>query len=97
MADGRFCGFLDTAIGILLEPVADLHEADRGSDDEFAAPGLLIAGRQGTNARILKKGCPGHSSNSASRKHQITRHPWRTSPPLRPRLSFRYTQWLPLR
>src|ERR1700738_4127344 len=41
-------GFLDTAIGILLEPVADLHEADRGSDDEFAAPGLLIAGRQGT-------------------------------------------------
>src|ERR1700688_3600804 len=41
-------GFLDTAIGILLEPVADLHEADRSSDDEFAAPGLLIAGRQGT-------------------------------------------------
>ena len=29
-------GFLDTAIGILLEPVADLHEADRGRDHEFA-------------------------------------------------------------
>src|SRR6478609_1010685 len=26
-------GFLDSAIGILLEPVADLHEADRGRDD----------------------------------------------------------------
>jgi hypothetical protein len=31
--------------------------------------------------------------NSANRKRQITRHPWRTSPPpLRPCLSFRYTQ-----
>src|ERR1700730_10432689 len=47
-------GFLDTAIGILLEPVADLHEADRGSDDEFAAPGLLIAGRQGTLAQKIE-------------------------------------------
>src|SRR5260221_11947979 len=45
-------GFLDTAIGILLEPVADLHEADRGSDDEFAAPGL--AGRQGTVAQKIE-------------------------------------------
>jgi hypothetical protein len=34
----------------------------------------------------------GFSSGSANRKHQITRHPWRTSPPLRPSLSFRYTQ-----
>jgi hypothetical protein len=34
----------------------------------------------------------GHSPNSANRKHQITCHPWRTSPPLRPSLSFRYTQ-----
>src|SRR5450759_4653210 len=33
-----------------------------------------------------------HSPNSANRKHQITRHPWWTSPPLRPSLSFRYTQ-----
>src|SRR5260370_9815173 len=47
-------GLLDTAIGILLEPVADLHEADRGSDDEFAAPGLLIAGRQGTVAQKIE-------------------------------------------
>src|SRR5712672_1201033 len=47
-------GFLDTAIGILLEPVADLHEADRGSDDEFATPGLLIAGRQGTVAQKIE-------------------------------------------
>src|ERR1700682_4826979 len=44
------------------------------------------------NASILEQGCAGHSPNSANRKHQITRHPWRTSPPLRPSLSFRYTQ-----
>src|ERR1700682_1645064 len=43
------------------------------------------------NASILEQGCAGHSPNSANRKHQITRHPWRTSPPLRPSLSFRYT------
>jgi hypothetical protein len=47
-------GLLDTAIEILLESVADLHEADRGSDDEFAAPGLLIAGRQGTVAQKIE-------------------------------------------
>src|SRR6202158_2030921 len=44
------------------------------------------------NASILEQGCTSHSPNSANRKHQITRHPWRTSPPLRPSLSFRYTQ-----
>src|SRR6202022_4260106 len=44
------------------------------------------------NASILEQGCAGHSPNSANRKHQITRHPWRTSSPLRPSLSFRYTQ-----
>jgi transposase InsO family protein len=32
------------------------------------------------------------SSNSANRKHQIVRHSWRTLPPLRPSLSFWYTQ-----
>jgi hypothetical protein len=46
--------------------------------------------------RSLNKGCAGHSPNSANRKHQITRHPWRTSPPLRPSLSFRYTRGEPL-
>jgi hypothetical protein len=44
------------------------------------------------NASILEQGCAGHSPNSANRKHQITHHPWRTSPPLRPSLSFRYIQ-----
>src|SRR5665647_479859 len=44
------------------------------------------------NASILEQGCADHSPNSANRKYQITRHPWRTSPPLRPSLSFRYTQ-----
>src|ERR1700692_4623914 len=40
------------------------------------------------NASILEQGCAGHSPTSANRKHQITRHPWRTSPPLRPSLVF---------
>src|SRR5665647_2830787 len=44
------------------------------------------------NASILEQGCTSLSPNSANRKHQITRHPWRTSPPLRTSLSFRYTQ-----
>src|SRR3984885_7285805 len=44
------------------------------------------------NTSIVEQGCSGHSPRSANRKHQITRHPWRTSPPLRPSLSFRYTQ-----
>ena len=39
-------GFLDTAIGILLEPVARLHEANRGGDDKFTPAGLLVARRQ---------------------------------------------------
>src|SRR5258705_205348 len=54
LVEGENDGFLDTAIGILLEPVADLHEADRGRDDKFAAPGLLIAGRQGTVAQKIE-------------------------------------------
>jgi hypothetical protein len=42
--------------------------------------------------RSLNKDAPGHSPGSANRCDQFTRHPWRTSPPLRPRLSCRYTQ-----
>lgn len=45
---------LHATIGILLESVADLHETDRGSDDEFTAPGLLIAGRQGALAQKIE-------------------------------------------
>ena len=37
---------LNTPVGILLQPVAGLHEADRRADDKFAASGLLVAGRQ---------------------------------------------------
>src|ERR1700739_1272026 len=48
--------------------------------------------QQFQNASILEQGCAGFSSGSANRKHQITRHPCRASPPLRPSLSFRYTQ-----
>jgi transposase InsO family protein len=44
------------------------------------------------NASIIGQRCAGHSPNSANRKHQITRHPRRTSSPLRPGLGFRYTQ-----
>src|ERR1700694_2521334 len=45
-----------------------------------------------SNASILEQGCAGFSAGSANRCDQFTRHPWRTLPPLRPRLSFRYTQ-----
>ncbi len=38
-------GFLDAAIRILLEPVASLHVANWGTDNEFAAPGFLVSGR----------------------------------------------------
>src|SRR4030081_1297736 len=38
------------------------------------------------------QGCAGFSPGSANRCDQFTRHPGRTSPPLRPSLSFRYTQ-----
>jgi transposase InsO family protein len=41
--------------------------------------------------RSLKQGCAGFSPGSANRCDQFTRHPWRTSSPLRPSLSFRYT------
>src|SRR5260221_10641424 len=44
------------------------------------------------DAPVIGQRCTSLSPNSANRKHQITRHPWRTSPPLRPSLSFRYTQ-----
>jgi hypothetical protein len=45
------------------------------------------------NASILEQGCAGFSLGSANRCDQFTRHPWRTSSPLRPRLSFRYTHY----
>jgi hypothetical protein len=43
-------------------------------------------------ASILEQGCAGFPPGSPNRCDQFTRHPGRTSPPLRPRLSFRYTQ-----
>src|SRR5882724_6075366 len=50
----------------------------------------LLQKRQ--NASILEQGCAGFSPGSANRCDQFTRHPGRTSSPLRPCLSFRYTQ-----
>src|SRR6266566_5400035 len=44
------------------------------------------------NASILEQGCAGFSPGSANGCDQLARHPGRTSPPLRPSLSFRYTQ-----
>jgi len=41
---------LHAAIRVLLEAIVRLHEANRGTDDKFAAAGLLITGRQGTLA-----------------------------------------------
>ncbi|EHJ58127.1 hypothetical protein NSU_4905 [Novosphingobium pentaromativorans US6-1] len=39
-------GFLHTAVRILLEPICDLHNADRGSNHKFAALGFLVTGRE---------------------------------------------------
>ena len=47
------------------------------------------------NASIPEQGRAGFSPGSANRCDQVTRHPGRTSSPLRPCLSFRYTQPLP--
>src|SRR6202035_1830459 len=44
------------------------------------------------NTSILEQRCAGFSPGSANRCDQFTRHPGRTSSPLRPRLSCRYTQ-----
>jgi hypothetical protein len=44
------------------------------------------------NASILEQGCAGFSPGLANRCDQFTRHAGRTSSPLRPSLSFRYTQ-----
>jgi hypothetical protein len=43
------------------------------------------------NASILEQGCAGFSPGSANRCDQFTRHPGRTSSPLRPRLSCLHT------
>ncbi|ANW02963.1 hypothetical protein LMTR13_25180 [Bradyrhizobium icense] len=43
-------GFLHTPIRILLKASADLHKADGHCDDEFAALGLLMPGRERTLA-----------------------------------------------
>jgi hypothetical protein len=45
--------------------------------------------QQGQNTPIIEQRCAGLSPNSANRKHQITRHHWRTSSSLRPGLGFR--------
>src|SRR5216684_6839557 len=44
------------------------------------------------NASILEQGCAGFSPGSANRCDHFTRHPGRTSSPLRAGLGFRYTQ-----
>ena len=37
---------LNAPIRILLEPVVNLHEADRCADDQFAAPRFLVTRRE---------------------------------------------------
>ncbi len=44
------------------------------------------------NASVVGQRRAGFSPGSADRKHQFTRDTWWTSPSLRPRLGFRYTQ-----
>jgi Integrase core domain len=61
-----------------------------GSNRRECVDHVIVLGE--AHLRRVLKSCAGFSSGSANRKHRITRHPWRTSPSLRPSLSFRYTQ-----
>jgi hypothetical protein len=45
---------LHAAVGILLNPIPGLHEADRGCNNEFATAGPLIAGRERTLAQKIE-------------------------------------------
>jgi len=47
---------------------------------------VMLQWRQ--NAPIIEQRCAGRSPNSANRKHQIPRHPRRTSSSLRPASDF---------
>src|SRR6202171_968259 len=84
-------GFAERVIGSIQRECVDHHCLGR---DAFASgPKILrrlLQFRQ--NASILEQGCAGFSPGSANRCDQFTRHPSRTSSPLRPSLSFRYTQ-----
>jgi hypothetical protein len=45
---------LHPPVRILLQPVAHLDETDRRRDDEFTAPGLLVARRKRTLAQEIE-------------------------------------------
>src|SRR5882762_3122887 len=63
-----------------------------GRDAFASGPEILLRLLQlRQNASILEQGCAGFSPGSANRCDQCTRHSGRTSPPLCPSLSFRYT------
>jgi transposase InsO family protein len=53
---------------------------------------MLCVGSWRQNASILEQGCADFSLGSANPCNQVACHPGRTSSPLRPCLSFRYTQ-----
>jgi hypothetical protein len=46
LVDGECDRRLDTTVGIFLQPVTHLKEADRGGDNEVTTPRFLIARRQ---------------------------------------------------
>ena len=48
LVENQGYGFLHAAVRVFLKPVPGLYEADRGGDDNFAAPSP--GGRQGTVA-----------------------------------------------
>jgi hypothetical protein len=89
--------------GKSLSPPSQPHEYGPGirpkdaTDKEARAPrsrgrSVRRVVQQRQNASVLEQGCAGLSQSSANRCDQFTRHPGRTSSPLRRRLSCRYTQ-----
>ena len=62
------------------------HSGDHGDEGGGGRPRatIIIA----SEPSILEQGCAGHSPGSPNWCDQFTRHPWRTSPSLRPGLKF---------
>jgi len=56
------------------------------SENRYSPFQVMLQWRQ--NAPIIEQRCAGRSPNSANRKHQIPRHPRRTSSSLRPASDF---------
>src|SRR6202035_1524217 len=77
-----------------LDPARERRSYDRAGRGASASHPEILRPllQRSQNASVFEQGCARLSLGTAHRCHSFTRHPWRTSPPLRTNLSFRYTQ-----